>query len=238
MCYNGSVFFGSDDSSVLLFEPTLPQSQDVAFKSTTTIAKQNTKQRRILRVQKEPGSTFDIPQVLVSVSIVLVLIILAVCGYMLLITKSKKGISKAKSTTKIQNPDCSVTTTDLKTVVNSVMGISKHAAYIIENSALAKVKKIALGGGGELFLSNVMDPSLRKKHGEMVAQKIVFVKSKTSEEAFYQEVGIMIMLSTFPKFCQIIGFTENPLSMILKTYPDGSLYEWIRKNTLTKRLSV
>jgi serine/threonine protein kinase len=37
------------------------------------------------------------------------------------------------------------------------------------------------------------------------------------------------MLSTFPHFCEIIGYTEKPLSIILKYYPDGSLYEWLRK---------
>jgi serine/threonine protein kinase len=72
-----------------------------------------------------------------------------------------------------------------------------------------------------------MDPGLRKKLPEIVVQKIVFVKSKINEEAFYQEVGIMILLSSFPYFCKIIGYTENPLSMILKNYPDGSLSAWL-----------
>jgi hypothetical protein len=39
----------------------------------------------------------------------------------------------------------------------------------------------------------------------------------------------MIMLSSFPHFCQIIGYTENPLSLILKFYPQGSLSEWLHK---------
>ncbi|KAI3655344.1 hypothetical protein MP638_002327, partial [Amoeboaphelidium occidentale] len=109
-------------------------------------------------------------------------------------------------------------------------GIAKHAAYLIENSVLAKIKSLAVGGGGELFLAKTMDSNLRKKYGEIVVQKIVFASNKTMEEAFYQEVGIMIMLNSFPHFCTIIGYTERPLSIILKYYPDSSLFQWLRKN--------
>jgi hypothetical protein len=51
---------------------------------------------------------------------------------------------------------------------------------------------------------------------------MIFIRNKASEVAFNQEVGIMIRLSTFPHFYQIVGYTENPLSMILKYYADGS----------------
>jgi serine/threonine-protein kinase len=118
------------------------------------------------------------------------------------------------------------------------MGISKHAAYLMPSSMFAKVRKLASGGGGELFIVKVMDASLQKKAGDTVIQKVVFVNNKASEEAFFQEVGIMIMLSSFPHFCQIIGYTENPLSMILKYYPDGSLYQWLRKNQRGSRFDV
>ncbi|KAI3658891.1 hypothetical protein MP638_003134 [Amoeboaphelidium occidentale] len=81
-----------------------------------------------------------------------------------------------------------------------------------------------------------MDASLEKKFGEIVIQKVVFTKSTLMEEAFYQEVGIMILLKSFPHFCTILGYTETPLSIVLKYYPDGSLYEWIRKNMMAKSL--
>ncbi|KAI3655518.1 hypothetical protein MP638_004420 [Amoeboaphelidium occidentale] len=42
------------------------------------------------------------------------------------------------------------------------------------------------------------------------------------------------MLSPYPHFCKIIGYTENPKSIVLKYYPDGSLYEFLRKNKMGK----
>jgi serine/threonine protein kinase len=75
-----------------------------------------------------------------------------------------------------------------------------------------------------------MDPKLRKKAGDTVILKEVFVKGKASEDVFYQEVGIMVMLSTFPNFCEIVGYTENPMALVLKNYPNGSLNSWLKEN--------
>ncbi|KAI3655523.1 hypothetical protein MP638_006936, partial [Amoeboaphelidium occidentale] len=121
---------------------------------------------------------------------------------------------------------------------NSVMGISKHAAFLISSSGIAKVRKIASGGGGELFIAKIMDPILSKKVGEIVIQKLVFIKNNRIEEAFHQEVGIMIMLSSFPHFCEIIGYTEKPYSLVLKYYPTGSLHDWLRKCRYGKDIST
>jgi serine/threonine protein kinase len=59
-----------------------------------------------------------------------------------------------------------------------------------------------------------------------------------TEEAFYLEVGIMIMLSSFPHFCKIIGYTENPKSLILTFYSSGSLKEWIQNNPYNSNVAV
>lgn len=72
----------------------------------------------------------------------------------------------------------------------------------------------------------------------MVIQKIVFAKNKASEEAFYQEVGVMIMLSTYPNFCKIYGYTEKPLSLVLQYYPAGSLNEWLRNNRFNANIML
>jgi hypothetical protein len=237
-CYNVSIFAGSEDFSVLMFKPNLPQNQDVKVRPTTSILKRDTHRTKIVRLHKAERTTTNVSVVILSVAAGLIVIIVVFFVMVLLMKRSTKSVFQLESIATDTGTVSSLTITDLQTVVNSVMGISKHAAYLIENSALAKVKKIATGGGGELFLSKVMDPSLRKKHGEIVVQKIVFVKSKPSEEAFYQEVGIMIMLSTFPNFCQIIGYTENPLSMILKHYPNGSLSDWLEKNNYGSKIML
>ncbi|KAI3656002.1 hypothetical protein MP638_005179 [Amoeboaphelidium occidentale] len=229
VCYNGSVFAGSEDFSVLLFKPSLPQNP-VGTGKPTTISKKTTNQRRIVRPQKGQSVTVNVSLVIVTVSIVFVVVIIIVCGYLLMKKRSKKVLSPPESSATVMGTVSVQTIMDLATVINSVMGISKHAAYLIDNAALATVKQIAAGGGGELYLAKVMDPGFRKKIPEIVVQKIVFIKNKISEEAFYQEVGIMILLSPFPNFCQIIGYTENPLSMILKHYSDGSLHGWLVKS--------
>ncbi|KAI3656233.1 hypothetical protein MP638_001689 [Amoeboaphelidium occidentale] len=210
-CYNGSVFAKSADFSVLMFKPNLPHNQDGALQSRTTIPKRITNQKRIVRLSKAEGGSMDFPLVHVSVSVALVVIMVGIFAFVFFKKGSKKIVSRQDQSSSIEGTESAQTIMDLETVVNSVMGISKHAAYLMENSALAKVKKIAAGGGGELFLAKVMDPVLKKKIPQTVVQKIVFAKSKVNEEAFYQEVGIMILLNVFPNFY-------------------GSLYDWASKN--------
>lgn len=122
------------------------------------------------------------------------------------------------------------------TIVYNSMGLSKHAALQLEASKFAQVKKLAAGGGGEVFLAKAMDSKLKQKHGEMVIQKVVFVKNQFTEEGFYQEVAIMVMLSKYPYFAKLIGYTVTPLTMFMKYYPDGSLDSWIKKYQVLRSL--
>ncbi|KAI3655289.1 hypothetical protein MP638_003058, partial [Amoeboaphelidium occidentale] len=41
LCFNGSVFAGSEDFSVLMYKPSLPQNQDTTVKTTTSISTKN-----------------------------------------------------------------------------------------------------------------------------------------------------------------------------------------------------
>jgi tRNA A-37 threonylcarbamoyl transferase component Bud32 len=235
LCYNGSVFAGSEDFSVLMFRPSLPQSKGATVNPSGTVLKRSTKRGKVVRLQRAAGSSINVTQIAVSVTAVVV-VITTLFGCICYKKKVKKnGFQTELAVTTLDNLTAQ-TALDLATVVNSVMGISKHAAYLIENSALAKIKRLTAGGGGEVFLAKIMDASLRKKFGEIIIQKVVFAKDKVMEEAFYQEVGIMILLNSFPHFCTILGYTEKPLSIVLKYYPDGSLHEWIRKTQMTKSL--
>jgi serine/threonine protein kinase len=119
----------------------------------------------------------------------------------------------------------------MATFVNSSMGISKHAAFELPSSAVVVVKNLATGGGGSVNIAKLTDPALAKQHGSTVIQKKVFVRDELSKESFDQEVGIMVMLSSYPHFCKIIGYTLNPIALILEYYPDGSLADWIKSQT-------
>jgi WD40 repeat protein len=238
LCYNNSVLTGSEDSAVFLFRPDL---KDVEIVSLGTFTKSNVRQRQRKTVIRSSFlSTESLMQnrqsiIYITVSVA---ILISCCVALFLFSRKKRSGDKSSPAVFAYKTDSSQTVTDLETIINSVMGISKHAAYLIDSSYIAKIKKLAAGGGGEIYLAKTMDAALRAKLGDIVVQKIIFARSKPFEEAFYQEVGIMIMLSTFPNFCKILGYTENPLSMILAYYPDGSLNEWLRKNHLSLRTTV
>jgi serine/threonine protein kinase len=169
-----------------------------------------------------------------GISAMVFFVIVAIIAFFYRSYPRKKEIRKLEPITQ----EISVTKTDLETVINTVVGISKHAAFLIETSVLASTKKIAVGGGGELYIANVMDPILQNKIGKTVIQKTIFIKNEAGKEAFYQEVGIMIMLQSFPNFCRILAYTEEPFSIILEYYPDGSLSEWLRSRNCTRAISL
>jgi hypothetical protein len=231
LCRNGTVFAGSDDFSVLLFNPELPSASS---SRVTTFSLLNSRRIKVLqRARTSESQTSTIQNVIIVAVIVLVVVFFAFC---LIVVKFKKG-EKAVSSPPMNSSEqeTTATLTDLQTVINSVIGISKHAAFLIKGSNIAKVRLLASGGGGSIYLAKLMDKTLKAENGDQVIQKLVHLSSKSAEEAFYQEVGIMIMLSNFPNFCKIIAYTENPVSIILKYYPDGSLFQWIQKNKFQRK---
>jgi serine/threonine protein kinase len=192
--------------------------------------------RKIIKSPKTPASEDSLPFLQIGIVSGIVYTLIAISVLLIRRKVTRKLMKKSESPTV--TTDYSISVTNLQTVINSVMGISKHAEFLIESSSIAKYKKIASGGGGELFLARIMNSTLAEKVGDTVIQKIVFIQNQTTEDAFYQEVGIMIMLSSFPHFCKIIGYTEKPLSLVLKYYPDGSLFDWLRKNASDKTIKI
>jgi hypothetical protein len=236
VCYNGSVFAGSEDFSVLMYSPTLEDTDD-----SQTTSRTPTDSRRGAKTKitfKSSASNSEITQTSVLIGVILAAVILAAALFIAYFLYSWKVRGKQVSKHVANTLEFSDRMTDLQTVVNSVIGISKHAAYLVANSSVACIKKLATGGGGEVYLARVMKAFLTEKTGNLVIQKVVFVKNQTAQEAFYQEVGIMIMLSPFPNFARIIGYTENPVSMILQYYPDGSLHDYIKDKIYGKVVIV
>ncbi|KAI3655448.1 hypothetical protein MP638_003564, partial [Amoeboaphelidium occidentale] len=219
-----------------MFKPFLDDLSNITTSSVTMISPNKKKIART--VQKFQFSQYSAAlNVFLTFGLVIPVVLLLGLVSACLFVRLRRNKKAARISTKMES-DSSTTITDLETVVNSVIGISKHAAYLIPCSSIASVRRLTSGGGGELFIAKPMDPSLKKRFGDTVIQKVVFTKTKSHEESFYQEVGIMIMLSAFPHFCKIIGFTDNPLSMILKFYPEGSLYEWLKNHQTFIRFSL
>ncbi|KAI3657145.1 hypothetical protein MP638_002337 [Amoeboaphelidium occidentale] len=232
LCHNGTVFAGSQDFSVLSFNPEFRSSSRL-----TTSSHINDRRIKVLqRARTSESQTTTIQNVIIVAAIVLLVVFVAFC---LILVKFKKGENSISSPPiNSSEQETTATVTDLQTVINSIIGISKHAAFLINGSSVAKIRLLASGGGGSIYLAKLMDKTLKAENGDQVIQKLVHISNKSTEEAFYQEVGIMIMLSNFPNFCKIIAYTENPVSIILKYYPDGSLFQWIQKNKFQRKHAV
>lgn len=48
-------------------------------------------------------------------------------------------------------------------------------------------------------------------------------------DAFHQEVTVMNRFGKYQNICQLYGFDEENLTIIMKFYPDGSFYSYLRK---------
>jgi serine/threonine protein kinase len=142
---------------------------------------------------------------------------------------AKSGVTDSEATN---------TNTMLRTLVPTTMGLSMHAQLEINPVYISRGSLLAKGGGGYLYKAKLIGQGLIALHGENVVQKLVTVSGRSARESFDQEVAIMAMLSTFPHFCKLVGYTLNPLSMILKYYPSGSLDAWITRHTYGKRVAL
>jgi tRNA A-37 threonylcarbamoyl transferase component Bud32 len=240
ICQNGSVFSGGDDFAVLLYRPLF-----ASFSTTSSAVSPKTSSSALQRILKRvasrsdysnrPGSSLIVPAV-VGTGILLLLITVAFYW------KWNDVNSKTSDTDSIKKSD--VTDSDitnintmLKTLVPTSMGLSVHAQLEINPAYIAKEILLAKGGGGQLFKAKLMDPTLIALHRSTVVQKLVNLSGKAALESFNQEVAIMTMLSTFPHFCKFIGYTVNPMSMVLKFYPAGSLDGWITRTVYGKRVA-
>ncbi|KAI3660263.1 hypothetical protein MP638_005126, partial [Amoeboaphelidium occidentale] len=233
-CNNQTLFCGSDDFSVYMYKPIEIFNFPVATGTSTSIQalhtslSQDTRRIQTLGGNSNPAEFDSTLLIIIGASSILLLAALVFCRLQI---KSWRSNNVAKSATD-SHRETSYIVTDMKTMVNTSMGISKHASLEIPPQSVAVVKKLTSGGGGDVFLARLMEPVLAKRHGVNVIQKRVFLRNKLFEEAFFQEIGIMVMLSTFPNFCQIIGYTMNPYAMILKFYADGALSDWIANRQL------
>ncbi|KAI3656954.1 hypothetical protein MP638_004213 [Amoeboaphelidium occidentale] len=230
LCYNNSVYSGSEDSAVYLYTPdNLITPETKGASEGSSLRNGPRKARKVTKSANElhslQVSSFVIPIAVIFACFSLILSF----GFMLQLYRRKQKEPLRES--QITSYSSNFTTSDMATFVNSSMGISKHAAFEISSSDVVAVKNLATGGGGLVNIAKLMDSALAKQHGSTVIQKKVFVRDEISKESFDQEVGIMVMLSTYPHFCKIIGYTLNPIALILEYYPDGSLADWIKSQT-------
>lgn len=92
-------------------------------------------------------------------------------------------------------------------------------------------KSIAKGGGGEVFLGDALIPRLQE-FGPTIIVKVAS-KSRGSLElclsqAFDQEISVMHLLGRHKNIARLLGWCEEPVSMLMKYYKLGALDHFIK----------
>lgn len=212
---------------VLAYFNLVHYEQDVATPTMSSKSKTETSAAPVVGGSSVANDiAFPLWQVIVAVAVLLLTLSI------LTLWLRKKFSAKTTSPKETSPAETSIITswTSLSTQLQTIVPLSVHAEFKQEPANFVPVKKIAEGGGGKVFICQLMNAPLKAKYGEVVVQKLVQINSRISEDAFNQEVAISIMLSTFPFFVDIVGYTIKPYSIILRYYADGSLFEWIKKS--------
>ncbi|KAI3656003.1 hypothetical protein MP638_005180, partial [Amoeboaphelidium occidentale] len=125
VCYNGSVFAGSEDFSVLMYSPSLPLN--VETKSSIRTA---TTTRRGVRTKVASKLIIASSEMLGTSLLfggIIVIVLLVAVAVIAFFYRSSKAIMKQNERILPHAQEVSYLTTDLETVINTVVGISKHA---------------------------------------------------------------------------------------------------------------
>lgn len=154
-CHNQSLFVGSDDFSVFMFKPIFPEIDAAPMTTSTEFTK--TQRKIVKKIQTASMRNEENVQNLIMIVGVLVVAVISVIAAVYSFRYTKLVHSHQVETKKSTNDASSSVVTNMETVVNSIMGISKHAAYLLHPEMILPFKKIAVGGGGELYLAKLMD---------------------------------------------------------------------------------
>lgn len=102
------------------------------------------------------------------------------------------------------------------------------------------LKRIAFGGGGDIFLANALVPNLMEFGKTIVVKVVSKHRNSTSTlqvQAFEQEVAVMYYLSRQKNIAGILGWCEEPTALLMKHYLLGALKEFINNGKVnTKQL--
>lgn len=87
-------------------------------------------------------------------------------------------------------------------------------------------KRIAIGGGGAVYLGDALIPKL-KEFGDTIIVKIVGQSRDSVNQlvmqAFDQEISVMHYLGRHRNIAVMLGWCDEPVAMLMKCYPSGSL---------------
>eukprot|EP00158_Paraphelidium_tribonemae_P007123 Partr_v1_DN28120_c1_g1_i1_m55098 putative protein kinase kinase kinase len=118
----------------------------------------------------------------------------------------------------------------LATLSNTTTGIYLPGGLKLFPSSYRLEKEIARGGSGVVWVASALQPNLQT-YGEKVVVKVPCgtVKDDRELDLFYQEISLMNAFKNELNIVKLLGYTEDPYSLILKYYPRGSLGKWMRR---------
>ena len=100
------------------------------------------------------------------------------------------------------------------------------------------IHKLSEGAMGQVWYGELLNPEVRRRaHSKVCVAKISkAANSVHSSLQFRQEIAIMHHLCNHPNIAKIIGFTSQPMVMLLEYYPDGSLANYIKTERIGQDL--
>ena len=111
------------------------------------------------------------------------------------------------------------------TLLNTVMEVALPGFLFMDYSTdLRPEARLTAGGAGTIFRGALLQPDAIQRNGtEVCAIKEVSDWPSLSEddnlERFHQEVSIMWSLSFHPNVIKLVGYTENPNTIVTRLYP-------------------
>lgn len=171
--------------------------------------------------------TFGIIAVVV---LMIMLISLSCCLWRMIVFLRQKHHEKSRFESSTESTVTSGATMLNDQTAMALPGFLKYRA----GSEFRWHKRIAKGGGGEVFLGDALIPQLAV-FGETIIVKIVapdrtFVDQRNSD-AFDQEVSVMYSLGHHENIAGILGWCDQPLAMLMKFYVKGALNGFLTENS-------
>jgi serine/threonine-protein kinase len=111
----------------------------------------------------------------------------------------------------------------------------------IQSRDFRVLQRIAVGGGGEVFLAEGMSHEL-KNLGPFVAKFVKTPKDNTTSRkfvrSFQQEIAIMSLFREHENIAKLIGYCSTPPVILVKYYDLGSLERLMEIERRTKRFMM
>ena len=94
--------------------------------------------------------------------------------------------------------------------------------------------KLSEGAMGEIWLCDVIEETLRSRaDADVCVAKVCKSEQILDRDLFRQEVTVTHHVCKHRNVVKVIGFTNQPLSMLITFYPQGSLLKLIQRESIS-----